>query len=172
MARVAITALDAAVDALGARSLLDAACGDAGWIAAHFLARRPGLGYTGVDIVPHVVEENRRRHPSLRFECADLGGDGASELPAADLVFSKETFNHMVVQDALRAVCKLRAAGCRFLLTNITRLAPNFHGVDKGGHQNYAQYDYSLPPFSLRKLAPLAEISAEDWTEFALFSLQ
>merc|ERR1712137_970803 len=104
----------------------------------------------------------------------DLGGEleDASVLPAVDLVFSKETLNHMVVQDALRAVQRLQTTGCGYLLTNITRGAPNFKGVSKGGHMNYAHYDYELPPFCLRKLAPLVEISKEDWTEFALFSLR
>lgn len=170
MVRVALTALDAVVDALGVRSVIDAACGDARWIVEHFLARRPEVAYTGVDIVAHVIEENRQRYPRLDFLCADLGsGDGA--LPSADLVFSKETFNHMFVQDAACAVNRLAKAGSKYLLVNIVRSACNLIGASKGHHANYAQYDYSLPPFNLRKIAPVVEINREDWSEFAIYEL-
>mmetsp|Transcript_76727 Transcript_76727/g.238254 ORF Transcript_76727/g.238254 Transcript_76727/m.238254 type:complete len:311 (+) Transcript_76727:264-1196(+) len=173
MVRVALTALDMAVDALGVSSILDAACGDAGWITAHFLARRPGLQYTGVDIVEHVVEENRRRHPSLRFLVADLGQPTERQpLPPAELVFSKETLNHMYVQDAVHALWRLQTTGAKYLLTNVTRGSPNMVGAQKAGHQNYVQYDYSLPPFNLRKLRRLIDCNQDDWTEFALFALQ
>jgi len=188
MVRIALSALDAVVDTLGVTSILDAACGDAGWIVSALLSRRPGLSYIGVDIVPHVVEENRERYPTLRFLCMDLGcGPSAASLlysstaetgvheevlPRVDLVFSKETFNHMIVTDAVHALRRLRATGSRYLLTNITRGAPNYMGFSKGHHANYAQYDYSLPPFGLNKLARVIELNKEDWTEFALFDLQ
>lgn len=186
MARLAITALDAVVDELGIRSILDAACGDAAWLVSGFLARRSEVTYIGLDIVAHVIEENRLRHPDLHFICADLGtehpapgagglGQAVTEndaaLPQVDLVFSKETFNHMFVQDAAHAIARLRRTGSRYLMANITRGAPNFTGLHKGTHANYAQYDYALPPFNLRKLAQVAEINREDWTEFALFAL-
>jgi len=173
MVRIAISALDAVVDALGITSMLDAACGDAGWITAHFLARRPGLVYVGTDIVAHVVEECRRAHPSLRFLLADLGDPAdKTELPAVDLVFSKETLNHMFVQDAVRALQRLQGTGAKYLVTNITRGAPNNRGALKLTHANYFPYDYSLPPFNLVKLARLADVNIDDWSEFALFRLQ
>lgn len=173
MVRIALSALDMAVDGLRVRSLLDVACGDAGWITAHFLARRPELQYTGVDIVEHVVQENRRRHAAHRFLTADLGNATLSEaLPRVDLVFSKETLNHMYIQDAVQALLHFQATGARYLLTNITRGSPNHLGAQKAGHQNFVQYDFALPPFNLRKLCRLIHCNQDDWTEFALFALQ
>merc|ERR1712106_182425 len=170
MVRIAITALDIAVDALGITSMLDAACGDAGWITSHFLARRPELSYIGTDIVAHVIKETRRAHPSLRFVVADLSDPSdRTELPKVDLVFSKETLNHMFVQGAVHALCRLRSTGAKYLLTNIARGAPNNRGALKSAHANYFPYDYSLPPFNLRKLTKLADINLEDWNEFAIF---
>lgn len=180
MVRVALTALDAVVDAFGVKSLLDAACGDARWMVEHYLVRRPELAYTGIDIVAHVIDENRKRYPHLQFDCIDLGSDQlhrtaalgiGSGLPSADLVFSKETFNHMVVQDAACAVHRLVSSGSKYLLVNIVRNARNQMGANKGHHANYAQYDYALPPFNLRKLAQVIEINREDWSEFALYAL-
>lgn len=146
--RLAVASLEATVDALGLPSvrLLDAACGDAGWIASQFLPRHPEVKYTGIDIVPHVIEENVRRHPTLSFHVGDLGdtSDSAKPLPEADLVLSKETLNHMFVQDAVHALQRLRTSKARYLLTNIHQGSPNFHGDFKRTHANYAHYDYSL----------------------------
>jgi len=173
MVRIALSALDMVVDAFEVRSILDAACGDAGWITSHFLARRPGLRYVGVDIVQHVVEENRRHHPAHRFLAIDLGNAKLGEaLPPSDLVFSKETLNHMYVQDAVHALQHFQTTGARYFLANITRGSPNYLGARKAGHQNYVQYDFALPPFNLRKLCRLIDCNQEDWTEFALFALQ
>src|SRR5215471_14527925 len=47
-------ALPGLLQRLGARSLLDAPCGDAGWIMACIR----DLDYTGVDIVPSLIEAN------------------------------------------------------------------------------------------------------------------
>jgi len=173
MVRIALSALDMAVDALDITSILDAACGDAGWITSNFLSRRPGIQYVGVDIVAHIVEDNRKRYPSLRFLTLDLGHPSNDEpLPPVDLVFSKETLNHMYVQDAVLALQRFQTTRARYLLTNITRGAPNYVGALKGGHQNYVQYDYSLPPFNLKKLGRLMHCNLDDWTEYALFALQ
>jgi len=186
MVRLGLTALHAVVDAFDVRSVIDAACGDARWIVEHFLMGRPELEYTGIDIVGHVIEENRRQYPKgVHFLCADLGGaaergssggqaeEAAAEaLPKADLVFSKETFNHMVVDDAACALRRLADAGSTYLLANIVRGSCNSMGAGKGAHANYAHYDYSLPPFNLRKLAQVVEINKEDWSEFALFALR
>lgn len=174
--RLAIASLEATLDALGLPSLrlLDAACGDAEWIASQFLPRHPEVEYTGIDIVPHVIEENLRRHPTLDFHVGDLGdtSPSAKPLPEADLVLSKETLNHMFVQDAVHALQRLRSSKAKYLLTNIHQGSPNFHGDFKRSHANYAHYDYSLPPFNLKKLTTVLEISRDERTQFALFSLQ
>ena len=62
----------AAVGKTSVSSLLDAPCGDAGWMNA----ANPGLRYVGVDIVPALIERlqaraaagrNHRRLPSRRY---------------------------------------------------------------------------------------------------------
>lgn len=171
MARLAITALDIAVDSLGVCSLLDAACGDAGWISAHFLSRRPHLEYFGADVVPHVVNENRRRYPCRKFLLVDLT-DTDSSLPCVDLVFSKESLNHMFLADAVRAVMHFQSTRAKYLVCNVTRGSRNLMGAAKGSHANYVHYDYEAPPFNLRRLAQLVEVNCKDRTEFSLFSLQ
>eukprot|EP00439_Symbiodinium_sp_Y106_P058633 s3096_g8.t1 len=188
MVRIAVTAIDMALDLLAARSLLDAACGDAAWMVTAVLSRR-SVQYTGVDIVQHVVEENQRSFPSHRFLAADCSSN--VELPPADVVFSKdliaqgstrletvpgwargaqvrmlqqETLNHMFVEDAVQALKCFRRSS-RYLVTNIHRGAPNNRGASKGHHAHYVPYDFSLPPFNLRKLCQLVMASAASQTQ-------
>ncbi|MCP3477568.1 class I SAM-dependent methyltransferase [Bradyrhizobium sp. CCGUVB1N3] len=98
---------------LGVRSLLDAPCGDAGWIG------RCGLDvdYIGVDIVPSLIEANRQRVAQGellgRFISADITRD---ELPQADVILCRDCLVHLSFQNISRALGRFRASGARFLL--------------------------------------------------------
>ncbi|MBR0718933.1 class I SAM-dependent methyltransferase [Bradyrhizobium liaoningense] len=106
-------ALPPLLQKLGARSLLDAPCGDAGWIAACKL----DVDYIGVDIVPSLIEANRRRavdgEVAGRFVNADITRDA---LPRADLVLCRDCLVHLSFQNIDRAVARFRDSGARYLL--------------------------------------------------------
>src|SRR5438132_1940977 len=98
---------------LGARSLLDAPCGDAGWIGRMKL----DLDYIGIDIVPSLIEANRRRvaggESSGRFLVADITRDA---LPRADVILCRDCMVHLSFDNIVRAVARFRMSGARFLL--------------------------------------------------------
>jgi len=98
---------------LGARSLLDAPCGDAGWIGSVVL----GCDYTGIDIVPALIEANRRRvaagELSGRFLVADITRDA---LPRADVILCRDCLVHLSFANIARAVARFADSGARFLL--------------------------------------------------------
>ncbi|CAE8652974.1 unnamed protein product [Polarella glacialis] len=168
-ARLAVTALEAVVDAYGVRSIIDCACGDATWMVPFFVARHPEISYVGVDVVSDVIEKNRLRHPGLQFLSQDL-----SEIPlpaGADLIFSKETMNHMHLADAEMSLRRFAATGARYLLTNVHEGADNFEGGRKTCYTTYIHYDYELPPFNMRKVASIIEYQGPG-TSFTLFDLQ
>ncbi|MDH2402982.1 class I SAM-dependent methyltransferase [Bradyrhizobium sp. SSUT18] len=106
-------ALPLLLQRLGARSLLDAPCGDAGWIARLKL----DLDYTGIDIVPSLIEANRRRvaggESSGRFLVADITRDA---LPCADVILCRDCTVHLSFDNIVRAVARFRMSGARFLL--------------------------------------------------------
>jgi SAM-dependent methyltransferase len=106
-------ALPSLLQRLAARSLLDAPCGDAGWIGG--LTRN--IAYTGVDIVPSLIDANRARvargELAGRFLVADVTRDS---LPFADLVLCRDCLVHLSFQNIARAVARFRASGARFLL--------------------------------------------------------
>src|SRR3954447_5363126 len=72
---------------LRAHSLLDAPCGDAGWIGRIKL----DLDYTGIDIVPSLIAANSERAARGelvgRFRVADITRDA---LPRADVVLCRD----------------------------------------------------------------------------------
>src|ERR1035437_386118 len=53
---------------LGAKSLVDAPCGDMHWMK-HVDWEGMGVSYTGVDIVAELVGRLREGFPGRRFEC-------------------------------------------------------------------------------------------------------
>jgi len=106
-------ALPSLLRRLGARSLLDAPCGDAGWIRTCNL----DIDYIGVDIVRSLIEANRKRADegelAGRFITADITSDA---LPRADLVLCRDCLVHLSFQNIHRAVARFRASGAQFLL--------------------------------------------------------
>lgn len=105
--------LPALLQSLGVTRLLDLPCGDGAWMAAVDLA---GATYIGGDLLPELVEENRRRQPGRgrEFRVLDLT---ASELPAADLLLCRDCLVHLSFADAARAVANIRRARITYLLT-------------------------------------------------------
>lgn len=106
-------ALPALLQRFGARSLLDAPCGDAGWIGRIKL----DIDYIGIDIVPSLVEANNKRvadgELAGRFLVADLTRDA---LPRADLILCRDCLVHLSFQNIARVTARFRESGAQFLL--------------------------------------------------------
>ena len=98
---------------LGARSLLDAPCGDAGWIGRMQL----GVDYTGIDIVPSLIAANEARvargGAQGRFLIADITRD---PLPGCDVILCRDCLVHLSFGNIARAIARFRATGAQFLL--------------------------------------------------------
>ena len=99
---------------LGAVSLLDAPCGDAGWVGHVHL----GVSYTGVDIVPSLIQANvaRAAHSELEgmFLVADITRD---PLPYADVLLCRDCLVHLSFANIVSAAANFRASGAQWLLT-------------------------------------------------------
>ena len=96
---------------LGVRTLLDAPCGDGGWIATADL----GVSVTGIDIVPDLVEALRGRgDPDRDYLLADITCDA---LPAADAILCRDCLVHFSFANIARAVENFRRSGATWLIT-------------------------------------------------------
>lgn len=99
---------------LGAASLLDAPCGDAGWINRADL----GVRYVGIDIVPALVEglQARAAAGEIRgeYRLADLTTD---ELPRCDAILCRDCLVHLSFVNIERALASFRRSGAAWLIT-------------------------------------------------------
>lgn len=107
-------------------SLLDAPCGDAGWMAGLDLG---GIRYTGIDIVAALVAENTKRHCTLgTFLVGDIIRD---PLPRADAILCRDCFVHLGFANIIAAVANFRRSGARWLIaTTFPMLARNSDCAD------------------------------------------
>ncbi|ASR35999.1 hypothetical protein BAY61_14420 [Prauserella marina] len=111
--------LRAAIPALlrekGISSIADVPCGDFGWLSGTDLGVEH---YFGADIVPALVERNRRRfagdRPARRFEVLDLT---VGPLPTVDLVLCRDCLVHLTFAQAIAALRTIADSGARYLLT-------------------------------------------------------
>ena len=89
------------------KTVLDLGCGD--WQSTR-LMDWDGLDYTGIDIVPSVIEASKERYENehIHFVCADVI---EYDLPAADVIIIKDVLQHWpndVVAGFLRKLEKYR----------------------------------------------------------------
>jgi SAM-dependent methyltransferase len=98
---------------LGVTSVLDAPCGDAGWINRADL----GVGYVGIDIVPALVESLQARAAAGdingQYHLADITGD---VLPRCDAILCRDCLVHLSFANIERAVANFRRSGAAWLI--------------------------------------------------------
>jgi SAM-dependent methyltransferase len=98
---------------LSAASLLDAPCGDFWWLSEVDLG---GVQYTGVDIVPALIEQNAAAYGAgnRTFLVADVVN---TPLPAADVILCRDCLVHLSFADVRAAIANFVASGSTYLLT-------------------------------------------------------
>ena len=127
---------------LQVRSVLDAPCGDAGWIGR----ARLNVDYCGVDIVPSLIVANTARAEEAgrdsRFLVADITRD---DLPCADLVLCRDALVHLSFNNINRAISRFRKSGSRWLLTTTFTHWQVNQDVEDG---DWRALNFEQPPFS------------------------
>jgi hypothetical protein len=141
---------------LGARTFLDAPCGDLNWM------RHVPLGvekYIGVDIVEAVVTANGSRYssPDREFLCRDLIVDA---LPAADVVLCRDCLVHLNFRDAKEVIRNFQRSGCKYLLT--TTFTEREANEDLTGNGVWRTLNLERAPFNL---PPPIRVINENCTE-------
>lgn len=106
---------------LGVRSMMDLPCGDFHWMQR---VRLDGVTYTGVDIVPDLIERHQRvfARAGRSFLLCDVLQDPP---PRADLIFCRDLLIHLSYSDILRALQNMAASGSTWLLTTTFREGRN-----------------------------------------------
>jgi hypothetical protein len=98
---------------LGVTSLLDAPCGDAGWINRADL----GVRTVGVDIVPALIESLKARAAAgeIRgeYHLADITRD---PLPTCDAILCRDALVHLSFANIERTLANFRRSGAAWLI--------------------------------------------------------
>jgi len=137
---------------LGARSLLDAPCGDWHWM------QKTELGvdeYIGVDLVEEMIDLNNKQfgNDHVRFESLDLTRDA---LPRVDVIFSRDCLVHLTSADTLRIIENFKRSGSRYLLTT-TFTDRSKNNELAGSHAFWRPLNMQAAPFNFPK--PIALIN-------------
>ncbi|MBF0168419.1 MAG: methyltransferase domain-containing protein [Alphaproteobacteria bacterium] len=146
-------ALAGMLERLGIRTLVDAGCGNVGWMSD--VVAQLGL-YIGIDIVEEQMAANQRVHMSqcnMLFKVGDITRD---LLPRADMILCRDVLPLLRDSDITRALALFRKSGARYLA------ATHFSGSlePEGALGVYRQIDLQAAPFNLPPpLESLAENS-------------
>ncbi len=142
------------VETLGIETMLDAPCGDYFWMRTLNLNLRR---YVGADIVPVLIEDNRKKYgsDSVQFEKLDITRDS---LPRSDLILCRDCLVHLPLEPALDALRNFKNSGSKYVLTTTYPglLTANKQLIITG---NWRPLDLTLPPFSFR--APIRLVNEE-----------
>lgn len=126
---------------IGARSVLDAPCGDFYWMKE---CRLDVEQYIGMDIVPALIENNVRDHeaPGRRFIVGDVVADA---LPRVDVIFCRDCLVHLQTRDALKAIENFQRSGSTFLLTTTFPELNGNEDIEQTGE--WRRLNLTRPPF-------------------------
>lgn len=142
-------------------SVLDVGCGD--WQASRLLDWS-GHWYLGVDVVQSILPARSERHPSVRFQIADVTVPGTLtklfEIRSWELVLVKDVMQHWSDEEVTQFVAEILALQWKTLLVvndwRFTR-SPSKNGSPRNIKNSYSwapiPYDHpTLLPLSLQMI--------------------
>jgi len=97
---------------VGAKSLLDAPCGDFNWMQHVDLT---GVEYVGADVVTELIARNHLLHgkKGRGFVALDITND---ELPKVDVILCRDCFLHLSFKSIHAAITNFKRSNSEFLL--------------------------------------------------------
>lgn len=155
--------------------MLDSSCGSLAWmplVLAQLDQAEPGFRYYGSDVACHLIKRHQATYANRtnwQFGCLDASNE---PLPRGyDVVFSRDSLQHLPMSAVYMFLSNVKASGARFLLVGSYISAPGRPNVSiKAG--DYMSIDLTRPPFRLQP-APLAVVDehTEDGKHLLLFDV-
>lgn len=145
---------------IGARTLLDAPCGDFNWMKDTRLGVEQ---YTGVDVIPDLISRNQELYGNdeRRFLLLDLTRD---KLPRADVILCRDCLIHFSYRHIAAAIKNFKRSGSTFLLTNSYPAWSKNENIRTG---DFRPLNLTLPPINFP--SPLKQINEKLPEEEAQF---
>lgn len=144
--------LPALLSSVGAKSLLDAPCGDFNWMQYVDLA---GIEYIGADVVPELIARNRQIEKSAgrTFAVLNITRD---PLPKVDVILCRDCFIHFSFRDIYAAIANFKRSNSTFLLTTTHTDVRENTEIETG---SWRSINLQSPPFNF---PPPARLIIED----------
>jgi len=155
--------LPALLESVGAKSLLDAACGDFNWMR-HVDLR--GVEYLGADVVPQLIARNRLIYPDRNFIVLDITHD---ELPQVDVILCRDCLIHHSLRDARACIANFKRSGSAFLFATTHTTVRKNTDIESGG---WRPVNLQLPPYNLPAPLQLIVENAELGKHLGVWSLK
>lgn len=132
-------------------SILDVSCGDMQWMNK-FLITRDDVEYTGIDIVPELINSAKRQFSSLpksEFLTHDIVSTPLNN--SYDIIVCRDTLIYLHQSDALKALYHMSSSGSKFLLSTSFPDTTQNGELSKTGPLSDRKFPYNLelPPFLL-----------------------
>jgi hypothetical protein len=152
------------LESVGAKTLLDAPCGDFNWMRYVDLS---GIEYIGADVVLELIARNRRlfETESRSFVVLDITRD---PLPAVDVILCRDCLIHLSSRHVRDTIANFKKSNSRFLLATTHVTVRENTDIQSGDRR---PINLELPPFNFPP--PLQSITedAEVGKHLGLWSL-
>lgn len=129
---------------IGARTLIDAPCGDFNWMKDTELGVEE---YLGIDVIPELVARNQSLYGNdrRRFVLGDLTRD---KLPRVDVILCRDCLVHFSYKHIAAAIRNFKRSGSTYLLTNTYPQWKQNEDIRTGEfrHINLLLSPFSFPP--------------------------
>jgi len=137
------TLLPAIIEAVEAKTMLDAGCGDFTWMQGTELDVEK---YIGVDIAEVIIEKNKKAYSNSKysFYCKDVAKDN---LPEVDIILCRDCLAHLSNEDIILALKNFKKSGSKYLLTSTYPKVKMNNNIRTGDFRgvNLRAYPFNFP---------------------------
>jgi len=140
------------IEKLKVISLLDIPCGDFNWMSHVDLLNTK---YIGADIVPQLIDTNRKKFKGYNFQVLDITTD---KLPSVDMIFTRDILGHFKYENIHKAINNIISSKSKYLLTtSFTKYSYNIDIQDGG----WRPINLMIEPFNMKPIYLINEDCAE-----------
>ena len=126
-------------------------CGDFQWMGL-FLSKRNDVEYTGIDIVPDLIQNHRRKfvnRTDWKFVHTDVIEHPLNE--SYDLIHCRMLVQHLVTVDAITVLKRFSQSGSGYLLTSTYSAIRHNQELVVTSEYRYRLINLEISPFSLTR---------------------
>ena len=145
-------------------TILDIPCGDFVWMS-RFLQGRTDVKYTGIDIVPSLIENHKRafnNDPNLSFINQDIVETPLNQ--GYDLILCRHMLQHLTNEDVMKVLYHFNKSGSRYLLTSTVPGTSVTSSLSLDGGR-YRNLNMEIPPVKLEPPLCLVRDGPRDGNE-------